>query len=89
MGGVGSDSAEWLAEGIGGRRHIGNRPHHVGDVIMNEDRSGIRNPDAAAGMSVFGNIAMSIVRGDGSDSVKAASVFFAANVSKLFDLIRT
>ena len=86
---VGSDSAEWFAEGIRGHWHIENRPHYVKDVIMHEDRSGIRNPDAAADMSVFRNIAINIVRGNGFDSVKAASIFFAANIRKLFDLFGT
>ena len=84
-----SDSAELFAGGIRGHWHIENRLHWVKDVVMNEDSSGIRDMNAAANMSAFRNIAINIVRGDGFDSVKAASIFFVANIRKLFDLIRT
>ncbi len=84
-----SDSAKFFAHGIRGHWHIENRLHYVKDAIMNEDDSGIRNANAAANISVFRNIAINIVRGNGFDSVKGASIFFAANIRKLFDLLRT
>lgn len=84
-----SDSAEFFAKGIRGHWHVENRLHYVRDVIMNEDESGIRNPDAATNMSVFRNFVINIFRGNGFDSVKNASIFFAANIRKLFNLLRT
>ena len=84
-----SDSAEFFAQGIRGHWHVENRLHYVRDVVMNEDNSGIRNANAAVNMSVFRNIAINIFRGNGSDSVKAASIFFAANIRKLYNLLRT
>jgi len=84
-----SDSAEFFSQGIRGHWHVENRLHYVKDVVMNEDDSGIRNANAAANMSVFRNIAINIFRGNGFDSVKGASIFFAANIRKLYNLFRT
>ena len=83
-----SDSAELFAQGIRGHWHVENRLHYVKDVVMNEDDSGIRNVNAAANMSVFRNIVINIFRGNGFDSVKGASIFFAANIRKLYNLFR-
>ena len=69
---VKSDDAEYSAAGIRGHWHIENRLHYVKDVIMREDTSGIKNVNAAANLSVFRNIAVNIVRGNGFDSVKNA-----------------
>jgi predicted transposase YbfD/YdcC len=84
-----SNSAEFFAHGIRGHWHVENRLHYVKDVVMNEDDSGIRNVNAAANMSVFRNIVINIFRGNGFDSVKGASIFFAANILKLYNLFRT
>ena len=84
-----SDSAELFAQGIRGHWHVENRLHYVKDVIMNEDGSGIRNQNAAANMSLFRNIVINVLRGNGFDSVKAAVPFMAANLPKLYDLLRT
>jgi len=82
------DSAELFAQGIRGHWHVENRLHYVKDVVMNEDDSGIRNVNAAANMSVFRNIVINIFRGNGFDSVRGASIFFAANIRKLYNLFR-
>jgi len=84
-----SDSAYLFAQGIRGHWHVENRLHYVKDVVMNEDDSGIRNANAAANMSVFRNFVINIFRGNGFDSVKGASIFFAANIRKLYNLFRT
>jgi len=86
---VKSDDAQYFADGIRGHWHIENRLHYVKDVIMREDTSGIKNVNAAANLSVFRNIAINIVRGNGFDSVKNASVFFACNIKKLLKIMRT
>ena len=86
---VKSDDAEYFAAGIRGHWHIENRLHCVKDVIMKEDSSGIKNVNAAANLSVFRNMAVNIVRGNGFDSVKNASVYFASNIMKLLKIMRT
>lgn len=86
---VKSDDAEYFAAGIRGHWHIENRLHYVKDVVMKEDSSGIKNVNAAANLSVFRNIAINIVRGNGFDSVKDASVYFAGNIMKLLKIMRT
>lgn len=86
---VKSDDAEYFAAGIRGHRHIENRLHYVKDVIMKEDSSGIKNVNAAANLSVFRNMAVNIVRGNGFDSVKNASIYFSGNIMKLLKIMRT
>jgi len=86
---VKSDDAEYFADGIRGHWHIENRLHYVKDVIMGEDTSGIKNVNAAANLSVFRNMAVNIVRGNGFDSVKNASLYFAGNIKKLLKIMRT
>jgi len=86
---VKSDDAEYFAAGIRGHWHIENRLHYVKDVIMGEDTSGIKNVNAAASLSVFRNMAVNIVRGNGFDSVKNASIYFAGNIKKLLKIMRT
>jgi len=83
-----SDDAKLFSKGIRGHWHIENRLHYVKDVIMNEDKSRIRNVSGASNFSMFRNMAINIVRQIGFDSVKNATIFFASNIQKLFNIIR-
>jgi predicted transposase YbfD/YdcC len=84
-----NNQADFFAEGIRGHGFIENKLHYVKDVTMHEDTSGIKNPVAASNLSLLKNIAINIARQNYFESIKGAAIFFACNVKKLLQIIRT
>jgi predicted transposase YbfD/YdcC len=86
---VSNDSADFFAGGIRGHWLIENQLHYVKDVNMHEDTSGIKNLVAASNLSILKNIAINIARQNCCKSIKGAATFFACNIKKLLQIIRT
>ena len=84
-----TENAEILALGIRKHWSIENRLHWVKDVIQNEDNSKIKKENGIITLSILKNIAINISRQNGFDSIKYATIFFASNIQKLYEIIRT
>jgi len=81
-----NDSSEF-ATGIRGHWFIENKLHWVKDVIQKEDSTKHKKGFASRNMSVMRNIAINIFRGNGYESIKHASIFFASNVNVLIKIL--
>ena len=86
---VHSDEAECFAKGIRGHWSIENRLHWVKDVIQHEDDARIKKGNGIETLSVLKNVAITLCRGLGFDSIKGAAIHFASNVKELLDNFRT
>ena len=82
-----SDDAVEFAKGIRGHWLIENQLHWVKDVIQKEDSTRHKKGYAAKNMSIMRNIAINIIRENGHNSIKHATMFFASNVKELFKVI--
>lgn len=86
---VHSDQAECFATGIRGHWSIENRLHWVKDVIQHEDAAGIKAGNGIETLSILKNVAITLCRGLGFDSIKGAAIHFASNIKELLDYFRT
>lgn len=86
---IDSDDAELFARGVRGHWTIENRLHWVKDVIQHEDDSGIKKGNGVETLSVLKNVAITICRELGFDSIKGAAIHFASNVKELLLYFRT
>lgn len=75
-------SAESFFNGIRGHWGIENRTHWVKDVILNEDKNGIKNENGAVNMATFNTLAINFLRQNVDDSIKAAQILFGQNVKE-------
>jgi len=82
------EDAEKFNIGIRGHWSIENQLHWVKDVIQNEDKAGIRRSNGIENLSILKNTAINIVRKNIGCSIKNTAIECAANISKLFDIIR-
>ena len=73
------------------RQHwqIENGLHWVKDVILREDRCGIRGEQAAQNHSLLTTFALNIFRLNGERSIKYAMIGYGGDIAKLVRLIRT
>ncbi len=82
-----SRDAAKFSRGIRGHWFIENKLHWVKDVIQKEDTTRHKSGSAAKNMSLIRNIAINIIRRNGFESVKYATIFFASNVKELNKLL--
>lgn len=82
-----TNDAAIFSKGIRGHWLIENRLHWVKDVILKEDTTRHKSGNAAKNMSIIRNIAINIIRENGYESAKYATLFFASNVKELFKII--
>lgn len=82
-----SNDAAVFSTGIRGHWLIENKLHWVKDVIQKEDTTRHKSGNAAKNMSLIRNIAINIIRENGYDSIKHATLFFASNVKELTKII--
>ena len=82
-----SNDAVNFSAGIRGHWFIENKLHWVKDVIQKEDTTRHKSGNAAKNMSIIRNIAINIIRNNGHDSIKHATLFFASNVKELAKII--
>lgn len=78
-----SNDANLFSAGIRGHWLIENKLHWVKDVIQKEDTTRHKSGSAAKNMSILRKIAINIIRENGYESVKYATLFFARNVNEL------
>ena len=73
------------------REHWGieNRLHWVKDVILNEDKNGIKNHNLAVNVAIFNTIGINILRENGFDSIKEGKTIFGCNLKEYAQNIRT
>lgn len=81
-------SADSFFNGIRGHWGIENRTHWVKDVILNEDKNGIKNENGAVNMATFNTLVINFLRQNINDSIKAAQIFFGQNVKPMCYSIR-
>lgn len=81
--------AQEFHEGIRGHWGIENRLHWVKDVIHKEDTNRIKKENAPLNRAVLSTMAINVHRKNGHQSITYGQTKFAADVYKLFDLIRT
>lgn len=81
--------AGFFAKGI--RQHwlIENKLHYVKDVVLQEDASTITKHIPAANMSLLKNFALNLMRNNGFESIKYATISLANKINKLYLLMRT
>lgn len=82
-------SAKFYHQGIRGHWTIENSLHWVKDVVHKEDANAIRKHNGPVNSAVFSSIAINIHRKNGNQSISKGQIKFAANLKKLFNLIRT
>ncbi len=82
-----SNDANLFSTGIRGHWLVENKLHWVKDVIQKEDTTRHKSGSAAKNMSLIRNIAINIIRKNGFESVKYATIFFASNVKELNKLL--
>ena len=75
-------SAESFFRGIRGHWGIENRTHWVKDVILNEDKNGIKNENGAVNMATFNTLVVNFLRQNVDDSIKAAQIIFGQNIKE-------
>ncbi len=84
-----TEDAEEIGLGIRNHWSIENRLHWVKDVIQNEDNSRIKKENGIITLSILKNIAINICRQNGFNSIKYATIYYASNTKKLYEIIRT
>lgn len=70
-----------------GHWEIENRLHHVRDMTFDEDRSQVRKGTRPRAMATFRNIAISLLRMAGADSIAAATRHLSRNVTRPLRLL--
>lgn len=81
------DHAAFIAEKIRNHWWIENKLHYVKDVHFNEDKSGIRDGQAAANLSLIQDMAITLFRAKGFSSIKKATIYFANKIKELWAFI--
>lgn len=71
------------------RHHWGieNRSHWVRDVVLDEDRSQVRNGSVPQVMATLRNLTITLMRVNGKNSIKKACRFFAARPQRTLEMI--
>lgn len=80
-------SARKMAAGIRSHWKIENGLHYVKDVVTNEDKSKIKQTNAAAVFAIFRNIAINAFRINGQRSIKNAIRMNSGNLTQLLKFI--
>lgn len=76
-----------LASAIRGHRQIENNLHWVKDVILKEDKCGIRQPQRAATLGVFRDMSFNLLIMNKFRSITAGIQALAGNVEHLWQMI--
>jgi predicted transposase YbfD/YdcC len=84
---VATTATAWM-EMIRGHWNIENRLHWLKDVVLEEDASYGREPNALLNASVFRSIVINVLRINGFDSPKAALRKLANQVKQIFRLLQ-
>ena len=82
-------SAELFLQGIRGHWGIENRTHWVKDVVLNEDKNGIRNANGAVNMATFNTLVINFLRQHVHDSISTAQIIFGQNLKDQCQAIRS
>ena len=82
-------SARTLGKLVQQHWEIENRLHWVKDVILREDRCGIRGEQAAENHSVLTTMALNIYRLNGEHSLKYGIISYGGHIAALIKLVRT
>lgn len=82
-----SNDATIFSTGIRGHWLIENKLHWVKDAIQKEDSTRHKSGNASKNMSIVRNIAINVIRHNGYESIKHATLFFASNVKELIKTI--
>lgn len=82
-----SSDALRLQQRIRAHWQIENRLHWVKDVVLGEDHSSIRAPRAATGMAFLRNLAITLFRRAGHDSITAAIDRFSNDLDQLLPML--
>ena len=81
-------TAELFLKGIRGHWGIENRTHWVKDVVLNEDKNGIRNVNGAVNMATFNTLVINFLRQHVHDSISTAQIMFGQNLKDQCQAIR-
>lgn len=81
-------TAAEFAQGIRGHWGIENRLHWVKDVVLQEDKSRIRQGNAPANFSLIRSLVITILRHNGYASITQAQRFISHNLPQIFLLLQ-
>jgi len=79
--------AQYYARGIRSHWHIENKLHWVKDVILNEDKSGIKSGLLAANLSLVKSAIIALIKINNYQSIKKALEMFANRPEKSYLLL--
>ena len=84
---VSASSKTWMTI-IRGHWSVENRLHWCKDVVLNEDKTYGREPNALLTASVFRSITINLLRINGFDSLKSALRELANQIPQIFKLLQ-